>query len=236
MQKCTWTLARHGREDAGAFRSWLLDDLARSVAMLVPSASAAFVTVQDQGAYSRSSVGTSSGDRDVDAVLEVEITDSHVALDEFHSHLRERCASVQGWQVHPTLISDISPPRHPGDASTAPQVLVFLERLDGTSPDHFSRQWYIHAGHLDGEEAESGESRAERAHDEAAGIAMRYIQNRVVEPITPTSWLIHGYTQLFLPMLVPEEFALIPYERHRGEAPFEKWPPRYVQGTEFRLL
>jgi hypothetical protein len=235
VEKLTWTLARGDERDRDRFTAWLRDDLADAVSTRVRSLSCAHVTVQDGDAYSRSAVATRDGDREVDAVLEIETSDSFTALDGFRSYLASHCAHIQGWRVHPTMIFDVSTAPPLLEPSSATQVMVFLERLDGSTPEHFSRNWYVHAGHLDGEEAESEASRVERARDEDAGFCTRYVQNRVIEPITPTAWVLHGYTQLFLPLLVPEEAAIVPYARDRGEQPFEKWPPRYVQGPELRI-
>ncbi len=47
------------------------------------------------------------------------------------------------------------------------QMLWINQRLDGTTPEFYNRNWYIHAGHLDGQEAESEESRANRQRMES---------------------------------------------------------------------
>src|SRR5450432_2947646 len=39
-------------------------------------------------------------------------------------------------------------------------MLWINQRLDGTTPEFYSRNWYVHGGHLDGHEAESDTSRA----------------------------------------------------------------------------
>jgi len=168
-------------------------------------------------------------------VIEVETSETCPPLDEFHAYLGEYWAHSQGWRVKPTLIYDSSQPRALGEPSKSPTTFIFVERLDGTTPEHFDRHWYIHAGHNDGREAESDASRAERHREEAEAPDRLYRQNRVIEAITPTAWVIHGYTQLQLGFFVPE-LGPDPYPRVRGEEPFDRWPPRILQGFEYRIL
>ena len=108
-----------------------------------------------------------------------------------------------------------------GEPSAFPNVLCFIERLDGTTPEHFDRNWSIHAGHLDGQEAESEQSIAERRREEESSPGQLYRQNRVVEPVTPTAWVVHGYTQLRFPFLLPP-VGDEPYARVRGEEDFDR--------------
>jgi hypothetical protein len=233
--KCVWTLTHASGDDVSEFRQRLLDELAGVVTKLVPTAAEVYVTLQEQAAYSGALVDAGAGQHPVDAALELLTSEDYVGLDELHAHLRSTCGHVQGWRVKPTLIYDSAAPRSVGEPSLSPNVLVFVERLDGTTPEHFSRNWYIHAGHLDGDEAESEESIAERRREEAEGPGRCYRQNRVLEPITPTAWLLHGYTQLQMGFLVPPVDGE-PYARVRGEEPFDRWPPRILQGFEYRVL
>ncbi|HEX4431668.1 MAG TPA: hypothetical protein VHZ96_20530 [Frankiaceae bacterium] len=211
-----------------------MSDVGDMAKALVPSAVSLHVTIQDQNAFSGAAVEAGGAVRRVDAVIELTTTESFVPLDEFTAQLGTLADHVQGWRVAPTLIYDSTAPRLLGEPSPSPSILVFVERLDGTSPEHFTRNWYIHAGHLDGQEAESEESRAERRREEAEGPRL-YRQNRVVEPITPTAWLIHGYTQLQMGFSIPE-MPIEPYARVRGEADFDRWPSRILQGPEYRVL
>ncbi|MGP0030342.1 MAG: hypothetical protein ACLPVF_07525 [Acidimicrobiales bacterium] len=195
----------------------------------------AHVTIQQPEQFSRSLVDCSDGLRAVDVVIEVETTDQCPPLDDFHEFLRRNWLHVQGWRVKPTLIYDSTQPRALGEPSRSPSILVFIERLDGTTARHFDRNWYIHAGHPDGRAAASAASRAERRREEAEAPDRLYRQNRVVEPITATAWLFHGYTQLQLGGFLPE-LGAEPYARVRGEEAFDRWPPRIIQGYEYRLL
>ena len=233
--KCVWTLRRTSGDNVGQFEKRLLDELPAVVTKLVPAAAEVYVTLQEQGAYSGALVDTGMGEHPVDAAVELLTSEDYVRLDDLHAHLHSMCGHVQGWRVKPTLIFDSTEPRRLGEPSVSPSVLVFVERLDGATPEHFSRNWYIHAGHLDGEDAESEESTAERGREEAEGPDRCYRQNRVIEPITPTAWLVHGYTQLQMGFLLPP-VGSEPYARARGEAPFDKWPPRILQGYEYRVL
>ena len=192
------------------------------------------MTLQPADSYLNAAVPVDGMDVAVDAALEVTTTDECPPLDAWHEYLGSHSAHVQGWRVKPTLIFDATRRLARGERSESPNVLVFVQRLDGTTPEHFDHNWYKHAGHADGAEAESDESRAERAREEEQSGGL-YRQNRVVEPVTPTSWLVHGYTQLHLGFLVPE-VPDEPYERTRGEEAFDRWPPHMVQGPEYRVL
>jgi hypothetical protein len=234
VDKCIWILSCGSAGDGDVLQKRLLTELGDVARALVPSFASLHVTLQDQSAFSNAVVEVDGADRPVDAAIELSTSEAFVRLDEFTTHLRTLARQVQGWRVKPTLIYDSTVPRSVREPSPSPNVLVFVERLDGTTPEHFTRNWYIHAGHRDGEEAESEESLAERRREEAAGPAL-YRQNRVVEPITPTAWLIHGYTQLQLGFAVPE-VPIEPYARVRGEADFDRWPSRIMQGPEYRVL
>jgi hypothetical protein len=228
--KYAWTLvAAEGAPDG-----WFFDRLGALVAELVPGATDARVTVQDPDAILNATVPLGGEDRPVDAVLEVAVDIECPPFDPFLAALADQCAHVQGWRVKPTVIFDATLPLERGQQSAAPNVMVFVQRLDGTTPAHFDANWFKHAGHADGVEAESNESRAEREREEAERGGL-YRQNRVLEPVTPTAWVVHGFTQLQLGFLVPEVPAE-PYERTRGEEAFDRWPPRMVQGSEHRIL
>ena len=233
MDKYTWTVA--GGFETGSWTPEQFGRFAATVKKLLPSAKAAYVTVQEPGLLASPADEGGGGGALVDAVIEVETSEHWPPLDDFHAHLRGAWAHVQGWQVKPALIYDSTRPRPLGEPSVSPSILIFVERLDGTTPEHFHRNWYIHAGHLDGEEAETEESLAERRREEAADADRIYRQNRVVEAITPTTWLTHGYTQLQMGFTVTE-LPVDPYPRVRGEADFDRWPPRIVQGFEYRVL
>jgi hypothetical protein len=224
MDKYAWTLVRPPS----------LDDLVAAIGELAPSASDARVTIQAEDAVLNAIVPVDGEEAPVDAVLELTTDVESPPLDPFLAFLDERCAHVQGWRVRSTLIFDATEPLAVGGTSKIPNVLVFVQRLDGTTPEHFTENWYRHAGHADGQEAESDASRAERAREEAESPGGLYRQNRVLEPVTPTAWIVHGYTQLQLGFLVPEVPAE-PYERTRGEDAFDRWPPRMVQGFEHRI-
>jgi hypothetical protein len=210
------------------------DQLGALVADLVPDAVDARVTVQDPGAVLNACVRVDAEEQPVGALLEVTTDAECPPLDPLLAALGERSAHVQGWRVKPTVIFDATAPLEVGRQSPSPNVMVFVQRIDGTTPAHFDENWFKHAGHADGAEAESDESRRERAREEAESGGL-YRQNRVLEPVTPVAWVVHGYTQLQLGFLVPEVPAE-PYERTRGEAPFDRWPPRMVKGIEHRIL
>lgn len=101
------------------------------------------------------------------------------------------CGHVQGWRA---AMYDAPERSVIGIRSVLPQTHVFVQRLDGTTPEHFDRNWFIHGGHGDGREAETDASREERRREEETKPGQRYIQNRILEPITPTAWVVHGHT------------------------------------------
>ena len=233
MDKCIWTVAGGPSLDQSAITDLLLGDLPATLPQAVPHVTAAYVTMQERGEFSRAHIRDDESGVSVDAVIELETDISYPDLYDLNAYLREAWSFVQGWRVKPTLIYDSTVHASLGRPSEFPSILIFIERLDGTSKDHFDRNWYVHAGHSDGREEESENSISERKREEAMGPRL-YRQNRVIEAISPTSWLIHGYTQLQIGMFIPE-LGPEPYERERGEEPFDRWPPRLVQGYEIRI-
>jgi hypothetical protein len=234
MDKVIWTLTREPGSQASAFKEFVLHDLAPTAGRLVPSRVDVRLTLQEPGAYSRAYVDLGDGECPVDAALEIVASDSFIALDGVQEYLRAHCGHVQGWRVRPNLIYDASTPSALGEPSAFANILCFVERIDGTTPEHFDRNWSIHAGHADGQEAESEQSIAERLREETSSPGQLYRQNRVIEPITPTAWLVHGYTQLQFQFLLPA-VGDEPYARVRGEEAFDRWPPRILQGYEYRI-
>jgi hypothetical protein len=230
LDKYTWTLVR----DEEASERWVLNELGDAVGDLIPGVTDARVTLQAPGALLNATAPVEGVEQPIDMVLEVTTSDECPRLDPFLAYLGKQARHVQGWRVKPTLIYDATRSLERGERSDAPNVLVFVQRLDGTTPEHFDRNWYQHAGHADGTEAETEQARMERAREEAERPGGLYRQNRVREAVTPTAWLVHGYTQLQLGMLVPE-VPTDPYERTRGEDAFDRWPPRMVQGPELRV-
>ena len=230
MDKYAWTLVRNG----GAQERWALDELGDAVGDLIPGVTDARVTLQAPAALLNATAPVGGVEQPIDAVLEITTMDECPPLDPWHEFLGGCCAHVQGWRVKPTVIFDATGALERGEQSDTPNVLVFVQRLDGTTPGHFDTNWYKHAGHADGNEAESEHSREERTREEAEHGGL-YRQNRVLEAVTPTAWVVHGYTQLQLGMLIPVVPAE-PYERTRGEEAFDRWPPRMVQGPQHRIL
>jgi hypothetical protein len=235
VDKHVWTVIGDAGLDASELTDRLLEELPTAMRELVPSTTQAHVTIQQADEFSQSLVDCNDASRPVDAAIELESTEECPPLDGFHAYLKEKWIHVQGWRVKPTLIYDSTELRGLQEPSRSPSVLIFVERLDGTTKDHFDRNWYIHAGHSDGCEAESAASLAERHREEAEASNRLYRQNRVVEPVTASAWHIDGYTQLQLGFFLPE-IGDDPYPRVRGEEAFDRWPPRILQGFEYRIL
>ncbi len=234
--KFMWTLVRPDGAGIAEFQQYVLEDLAEAAGSLVSGATSVRVTLQARTAFSGAVVRIGADDRRVDAVLQITSSRSYVATDAINSVLSGSCGHVQGWRVHPTTIHDSSAPVPLGRPAPFNQFLWINQRLDGTTPDFYSRNWYIHGGHPDGEEADTEQSRANRARQEDVEKGRWYIQNRVLEPITPTTWVVNGFADY-----LAESFLPGPGERYNpkegmGEESFDRWPPRLVQGSSYRVL
>jgi hypothetical protein len=234
--KCMWTLVRPEGEGFAAFQQYVLEDLAKAAGNLLPGATSVMVTFQEQNAFSGATVRLKEADRRVDAVLQITSSESYVATDPVNSVLSGNCGHVQGWRVHQTTIFDASVPVPTGTKIPHAQMLWINQRLDGKTPEFYSRNWYIHAGHLDGEEAESEDSR--RVHEERGehGKGRWYKQNRVLEPITPTAWVVNGFSDYLADAFIPGPGERYDPKAGMGEESFDKWPPRLVQGHTYRVL
>jgi hypothetical protein len=227
---CAWTLVRPAGVDVEAFRDELLSELPTALRPLVPSIRALSVTSREPDAFCSATLAGAP----VDAVVELSFTDAAQRLDPVTAELARRSAAIQGWRLSPTVVFDAARPVPLGAPSAELVSLVFVQRLDGTDAGHFDREWFRHAGlPPEGPQATLGHAARERLEED--GGTTRYVQNRVVEPITPVEWVVHGYSRLHAPWLVPE-LPDTPYERFRGEEPFDRWPPRLVQGREHGLV
>jgi hypothetical protein len=234
--KFMWTLVRPEGAGIAEFQQYVLDDLAEAAGALVAGANGVRVTLQERNAFCGGIVNVGGADRRVDVVLQVTSSDSYVATDPVNSVLAGNCGHVQGWRVHPTTIHDSSVPQPLGSAMPMKQMLWINQRLDGTTPEFYNRNWYIHAGHLDGQEAESDESRANRQGMESRERGAWYIQNRVLEPVTTTAWVVNGFADYLTPALVPGPGERYNPEDGMGEESFDRWPPRLIQGSTYRTL
>ncbi len=234
--KLAWTLVRPPQVGITEFQEYVLTDLAKAAGILVSDTTAVFVAVQDPNAFSGAIVKVGADDRRVDAVLQITSSGWYVPTDPVNAVLAANCGHVQGWRVHQTPIFDESAPVPPGSQLPHKQLLWINERLDGTTPEFYDRNWYIHAGHLDGREAESEESRRIHTQRGERTKGLWYIQNRVLEPITATAWVVNGISDY-----LSDEFMPGPGERYNpklgmGEESFDKWPPRLFQGYTYRVL
>ena len=233
--KCMWTLVRHGAGVA-EFQQYVVADLAKAAGGLVCGATSVRVTLQEPNAFSGAAVRVGEADRRVDAVLQITSSGSYAATDLVNSVLSGICGHVQGWRVHPTTIHDASPPVPLGTPAPFKQFLWINQRLDGTTPEFYSRNWYIHGGHPEGQEAETEQGRANRATQEEISKGRWYIQNRVLEPITPTAWVVNGFADLTGHTFLPGPGERYKPKAEMGEESFDRWPPRLIQGSSWRLL
>jgi hypothetical protein len=234
--KLMWTLVRPHGTGIAEFEQYVLEDLAKAAGGLVSRATSVRVTLQERNAFSGAIVRVGEADRRIDAVLQITSSGSYVATDAVNSVLSGNCGHVQGWRVHPTTIHDSSVAVPLGSPAPFKQFLWINQRLDGTTPEFYSRNWYVHGGHPDGHEAETDQSRANRSRQEDVEEGRWYIQNRVLEPITPTAWVVNGFADY-----LAEAFLPGPGERYNpmdgmGEESFDRWPPRLIQGSAYRVL
>jgi hypothetical protein len=229
--KFAWTLVRRAGETREEFSASLRDSFQESVLAALPSAIDIAVTIQEFGAYENALLSGES----IDAVVEVISSESYPELDAVNTLLKSLSFAFQGWRVNPTVIYDVRPSIDIDATWPEPTTTVFIQRIDGTSPEHFDSNWYKHAGYPTDQAAQPIHRQIKRDRLEEDGPFTVYRQNRVVEPITPVEWVIHGYTQLQIAGLMAT-YPDTPYERWRHEDPFDQWPPRVVQGFERKVL
>jgi hypothetical protein len=234
--KLVWTLVRPEGIGFADFQQYVLEDLAKAAAGLVAGTTQVRVTLQERHAFSGALVGIGGTDHRVDAVVQLISANSYVATDPVNAVLAANCGHVQGWRVKPTTMDDDSPAVAIGKPSPFVQTLWMNQRIDGLTPEFYSRNWYIHGGHPDGQEAETDESRVNRREMEARGMQRWYIQNRVLEPITPTAWVIDGFADLTFPSPIPIVGERYDPKAGFSEDHFDRWPPRVIQGAAYRVL
>jgi hypothetical protein len=174
-------------------------------------------------------------DREIplDAVVDIAVPDEVACLDHVHATLTETTSTCQGWRVVATPYADHVPDPEPGLPSDYIGGAVFIQRVDGMSRDRFSIEWHIHGVH---------EVARAKAQQRTMG---RYIQNRVVEPVTSTFWVIDGYEEGAVPAeaAAARTSAPVPTTTERsfeevaagpGETEFFRMPlVRLFYGTEF---
>ena len=62
------------------------------------------------------------------------------------------------------------------------------------------------------------------------------MQNRVLEPLTPTSWVVNGISDYLTDQFLPGPGERYDPKAGRGEESFDRWPPRLVQGYTYWVL
>ncbi len=234
--KFMWTLVGPPGTGIPEFQAYVLEELAIAAGELVHGVNSVRVTLQARNAFCGGLVEVGGAERRVDVVLQITSEDSYVATDPVNSVLAGNAGHAQGWRVHPTTIHDSSEDVPLGTPMPFVQTLWINQRMDGKSPEFYSRNWYIHGGHVDGQEAETDESRVVRAQMEEREPGRWYIQNRVLEPITPTAWVVNGFADFLWPGFFPGPGERYNPENAMGEESFDRWPPRMVQGHTYRVI
>ena len=158
--KLVWTLVRPEGTGLTDFQQYVVEELAEAVGALVPGTTQVRLTLQERHAFCGALVRMGDTDRRVDAVVQVISANPYVPTDPVNAVLTANCGHVQGWRVKPTTMDDASPGVALGKPSPFVQSLWMNQRIDGVTPEFYSRNWYIHGGHPDGREAETDESRA----------------------------------------------------------------------------
>lgn len=230
MNKLSWLLTRPDGATRAEFAERLLG-AREEVLAIVPSAQEVAVTIQADNAYGNAELGGLP----VDALLEITSADEHTETDPINSYLAAISSRIQGWRVHPTPIYDEREPIDAGETWPGAALVIFIQRIDGTSPEHFSSNWYHHAGYPEAHRALPPFSQPKRDRLPEDGPIGLYRQNRLLEITTPTEWVAHGYTQLH-PESLTEVNLQGPYERWRHEEPFDRVGTKVLQGHEHRVL
>lgn len=231
--KYIWTLIRPVGVRCDEFQHYVLSDLAKAAGEQLPGANSVRVTLQEPHAFSGAFVHVAGVDMRVDAVLQITSSIAYEATDPVLSVLNGNCSHVQGWRVHQSPIYDFSPAKPLGQRLPAHQTLWFNQRLDGMTREAYDYSWYLHAEHPDGQEAASDESRAILAAVAPHRQGNWYIQNRMREPITPTAWVVNGVSDWQTTQFMPSAGERYNPQDGMGEDPFDRWPPRLVQGYTY---
>ena len=134
-------LVRPDEAGIAEFQQYVLDDLAEAAGRLVPGVNSVRVTLQERNVFCGGIVNVGGTDRRVDAVLQITSADSYVATDPVISVLSGNCGHVQGWRVDPTTIHDTSIAQPLGKPMPLKQMLWINQRLDGTTPEFYNRNW-----------------------------------------------------------------------------------------------
>jgi hypothetical protein len=233
--KLIWTLIGPESVDRGEFRSYVLEDLAPAAGNLVEGTVSVKVTLQEPNAFCGATVRIGDRERRIDAVLQIASSRSYVAIDPVNSVLSGACFHVQGWRAHETVILDRSAPAPAGTPVAPWQLLWINQRMDGKTPEFYDKNWYVHAGHLDGREEESTETKQllDQWRSAPSWEGLWYVQNRVREPITPTAWVVNGMSDYLSREPIPGPGERYNPKDGHGEDSFDRWPPRVVQGRTY---
>lgn len=132
--------------------------------------------------------------------------------------------------MEPTVLADNLADPELGERSEYVGGGGIIQRPDGMTRDRFSIEWHIHGAH----------AKALYAQREAQ--MRRNIQNRVVEPVTGTIWVIDGYEEASLPIEIFENFPVPPADQTfestaagPGETQYYRMPPPLFFGWEYLI-
>lgn len=164
----------------------------------------------------------------LDAILDVVSPEANARLDGVNAVLADATSTCQGWRVDATALADNLPDPALGERSDYVGGGGFIQRPDGMSRDRFSIEWHIHGAHAKAKAAER-----ERP-------MLRNIQNRIVEPVTGTIWVLDGYEEAALPAEMFETFPVPPPDQSfesttagPGETQYFRMPPPLFFGWEY---
>lgn len=166
----------------------------------------------------------------LDAIVDVLIPDEAGQLDGVNAALAEATSTCQGWRVEPTILADNLPDPELGHRSEYIGGGGIIQRPDGMTRDRFSIEWHIHGAHSKALAAARGRP------------MLRNIQNRVVEPVTGTIWVLDGYEEASLPVEIFENFPVPPPDQTfesvtagPGETQYFRMPTPLLFGREYLI-
>jgi hypothetical protein len=249
MDKLVYVVSRPTESSLTEFSAALCGDLGQAVAKELPTG--ARVRVRLRGDLFTKLFGSrplyptvpfGGQEVPVDGVIDVLIPDAASTLglrmdqhklDSAHRVMEDATSTYQGWRV-----AEVSYANNLGDGCASEDSGfmgggAFIRRVDGMTSERFSVEWHIHGVH---ENARRPESHGPR----------RYIQNRVVEPVTPTSWIIDGYEEALVSVEslntmaqaeppAGEEFSFDSIAAGPGEIPFFRMPCLLLFGYEYPI-
>ena len=237
--KLMWTLVRPEAPAIAEFQQYVLEDLAVAAGGLVPGVTSVRVTLQEPNTFSGAIVNVGGDDRRVDAVLQI-TSSGFVRGDRPRELGAERELRPRPGMAGPRRrrCTTRAPTCRSGRRVPSSRCCGSTSAWTARRPSSTAGTGTSTAGTSTARKPRASEPRRTAArHLRGADRARWYIQNRVLEPdhadglgrerVRRSSWA---------PASLPG-----PGERYNpkdgmGEESFDRWPPRVVQGSSYRVL